>query len=133
MCEEEKFANILNHVDYVLYDLKLIDEISHIKYTGFSNKRIINNFKVLCNKKIPFCIRLPLIPTVTDTAKNINAIAQLMKENNQEQIEVLPYNKMAGGKYALVGRTYSPPFDQMVPIETHLDIFSKYGIKVTIL
>ena len=133
MCNEKKFDDILHHVEYVLYDLKIIDENIHIQYTGLSNKKILTNFKTLCESKTPFCIRMPLIPTVTDTKENIEHVAELMKNYSQDYIELLPYNKMSGGKYAMVNRTYKPQFDETIPVETHLDIFDEYGITANIL
>lgn len=133
MCEEKMFKGILEHVDYVLYDLKLIDEGYHIRYTGLSNKKTLNNFKTLCGSRIPFCIRMPLIPAITDTTENIGAVAKLMKEFSQDYIELMPYHRLTGGKYAMIGRIYDPPFDETLPIEPHLDIFSECGIKVNVL
>jgi hypothetical protein len=56
-----------------------------------------------------------------------------MKNYSQDYIELLPYNKMSGGKYAMVNRTYKPQFDETIPVETHLDIFDEYGITANIL
>lgn len=133
MCDEDKFKYILSYVDYMLYDLKIIDESNHIRYTGLSNNNILNNFAILYESKIPFCIRMPLIPTITDTKENIESVAKLMKIYSLDYIELLPYNKMAGGKYAMVGSIYTPPFDETIPYEAHLDVFNKYGIKANIL
>lgn len=133
MCDEKKFNDILHHVDYILYDLKIIDEDNHIRFTGLSNKKILNNFEILCKSNMPFCIRMPLIPNITDTKENIESAAMLMNKYSQNYIELLPYNKMAGGKYTMIGKTYTPPFDETKPVETHLDIFNKFGIKATIL
>ncbi|MDF2540772.1 MAG: glycyl-radical enzyme activating protein family [Herbinix sp.] len=132
-CEEEKFGGILEHLDYVLFDLKLIDEKKHIQYTGASNRLIIKNFETLCNSKIPFCIRTPLIPTITDTKENMEAIGSLLKQYNVCYIELLPYNKMAGSKYKLVDKVYNPPFDERIPVETQKEILEQYGITVNVL
>lgn len=133
MCDEKKFNAVLYYVDYVLFDLKIIDENNHIRFTGVSNQKILNNFKILCESNVPFCIRMPLIPTITDTRENITAAAKLMQKYAQDYIELLPYNKMAGGKYAMVQRIYNPTFDENLPIEIHADIFNDYGIEVNIL
>jgi hypothetical protein len=56
-----------------------------------------------------------------------------MRECGREYIELLPYNKLAGGKYALCGREYKPSFDESMEVEPHIDIFNKYGIEGKIL
>ena len=130
---ESVFEKALSLSDYFLYDLKIIDENDHITHVGVSNKNIISNFKLLAKSKKPFTVRIPLIPTVTDTQKNISEICALMSECGVYGAELLPYNTMAGAKYKLVGREYRPTFDEKIPCESHVDIFEKYGIGVNIL
>lgn len=132
-CDSARFEEMLQHVDYVLYDLKIIDEKMHNAFTGCSNRDILRNFKTLCQSGVPFCVRTPLIPTVTDTKDNLEAIARLLLENGRDKIEVLPYNKMAGAKYQMVGRQYGPGFDASVPVQARPEIFEQYGIDVKVL
>lgn len=132
-CSEAVFARILENCDYMLYDIKLVDDDKHKKYTGVSNDKILKNFKTLAQSGKDFVIRTPLIPTVTDTEENIRAISELLSENGVMYIELMPYNKMAGSKYLLAGEKYSPSFDESVAVQTRLEIFESYGIKVKIL
>ena len=128
-CKPEIFAKVLENCDYVLFDVKLIDDGEHRKYTGVSNELILQNFKTLVHSGKDFVIRTPLIPTVTDTERNVRGIAELLYENGVHYIELLPYNKFAGSKYQLDGRVYSPSFDESVPVEFRHDIFKEYGIE----
>ena len=57
-------------------DLKLVDESAAIKYTGKSSAPILRNFEILKESGIPFVVRVPLIPKVTDTEENLTAIAE---------------------------------------------------------
>ena len=115
--------------DYFLYDLKLSDESLHKTYTGVSNRPILENFACLAQSGKDFTVRIPLIPTVTDTEENIAALARLMKENGVRYAELLPYTKVAGGKYKMLGREYTPCFDESIPVRTHDYLFASYGIK----
>lgn len=133
MCGQEKFKAVLKEIEYVLYDIKLMDEEEHIKYTGLSNRIILENFRTLCKSGVPFCVRIPLIPGVTDTAENITVAAAFLKEQGQTRIELMPYNKMAGGKYALAGRSYCPPFDESIQVKPYIEIFQQYGITAILL
>ncbi len=129
----EVFNKILPHCDLILFDLKIISDEKHIKYTGYSNKYILQNFKTLVGSKTDFIVRVPLIPTVTDTEENITDICRIMKENGVSYAELLPYNKMAGSKYALVGREYNPPFDEKTEVCIRPEIWAENGIEIKVL
>lgn len=126
------FENILKNTDYVLFDLKLMDEAEHVYHTGQSNRPILENFEVLVRSGVAFVPRVPLIPGVTDTEKNITAIAAHLRDRGITYAELLPYNQMAGSKYKLAGMTYSPKFDESVPCRHRQDIFERFGIMVKV-
>ncbi len=132
-CDERIFKKVLELSDYFLFDIKLIDEEKHIKYTGVSNKKILNNFKTLCKSGKLFTVRTPLIPTVTDTEENLTDIAHFLKELGVKNIELLPYNKAAGGKYAAVGRRFEPDYDENIECNKDTEIFKAIGIDAVIL
>lgn len=132
-CESDVFSTVLQNCDYVLYDLKLMDKDRHIEYTGVSNERILQNYRILAQSGKELCTRIPLIPTVNDTEENIAQTAAFMQECGVKYVELLPYNKMAGGKYMMLGREYEPGFDETVAPSTHGDIFNSYGIEVKVL
>lgn len=129
----EVFDSVLKNVDYILYDLKLMDDGLHKKYTGQSNAYILRNFESAAASKISLCVRIPLIPTVNDTEANIRATAEFLNKNNIGSVDILPYNKMAGSKYALIGKNYEPDFDGTVTPCPHTEIFNEYGIEVNML
>ena len=132
-CENQKFLDVASRCELVLYDLKLIDDTMHKRYTGVSNKSIIENYKSLSKLDVDVITRIPLIPTVNDTKENIEATASLMSACGRRNVELLPYNKLAGAKYALCGRVYKPSFDETKEVQMHTEIFSEYGIEVKIL
>ena len=47
---------------------------------------------------------MPLIPGITDTDENLAAISAFI---GSHRAELLPYNEMAGAKYASVGREFA--------------------------
>ena len=132
-CAPKLFSEILENCDLVLFDIKLVDEKLHQKYTGVSNRNILENFKRLVSSGKDFIIRTPLIPQVTDTAENVEEIAKLLSDHGVKYIELLPYNKLTGAKYALVNREYAPEFDGSCPVEFRNELFAQYGIKTKIL
>lgn len=102
----EKFKKVIEKMDYILFDLKLADEQEHIKYTGVSNKPILKNFEILKNSGNDFVVRVPLIPGITDTEKNLKGIASLV---GKHRVEIMRYNSMAGAKYRSVGLEFRLP------------------------
>ena len=124
----EVFQRVLAEVDRVLFDIKIVDEETHRKYTGVSNRWILDNFRTLRRSGVPFVVRTPLIPGVTDTEENLTAIARLLRENDLDYIELLPYNPLAGAKYPLAGKEFAPSFDEKAAVNFGPEIFAAAGI-----
>lgn len=129
--EAQALSALLQHVHMVYYDLKLMDDCLHRRYTGVGNATILNNLDILNASGVPFHIRVPLVPGVTDRAENLQAIAEHVKDFPALlQIDLLPYNRAAGAKYQALGRRYQPDFDEEQPVNPHLEVFDKIGVKV---
>ncbi|MBO4356005.1 MAG: glycyl-radical enzyme activating protein [Clostridia bacterium] len=131
--EKNIFLTAIEKADYFLYDLKMIDPEKHKEYIRSDNKNILENYGLLVRSGKDFITRIPLIPGVNDTVSNITETAELMSSLNVKKVEILPYNKMAGSKYKLVGREYSPTFDEKAEPNARKEIFERYGIAVTVL
>ena len=102
--DTETFRRVTSLCDFVIMDLKLADDALHRRYTGVGNERILANARRLQESGKPHLFRTPLIPNITDTAQNLDAIARLVGESDWEK---LPYNALAPAKYPSVGRTFS--------------------------
>ena len=82
-------------VDLYLYDLKLIDDKLHRKYTSVPNTRIFENLEYLLDTNQNIEIRIPLITGITDTKENIYKILQYIKKHPKiKDICLLPYNML---------------------------------------
>ena len=96
---------ILSSVDLVMADFKLWDDAEHKKYTGVSNERIKENFRRLDALGVPFIVRTPLIPEITDSVENITSIRNFVKDfKNIVKFELLDYNPLGDSKAAALGR-----------------------------
>ena len=103
-----KLSNIAEVTDLFLFDLKHIDNEQHIKYTGVSNKLIINNLKMLDDIGNDLWIRFPLIPGVNDDESDLLRMMDLLsKLNHNYPITLLPYHKIGSHKYNRFGLEYS--------------------------
>ena len=76
----ERFKQLVQRMDYLLFDLKLADPTAHIAYVGQSNEPILRNFNWLKTSGLPFTVRIPLIPGITDTADNLKALAAMTRD-----------------------------------------------------
>lgn len=128
-CKEEIFAEILEELDYIIMDIKLVDEERHKYYTGVSNKRILRNLEQVKKCGKPFRIRIPVIPGVNDSVENFEATAELLKDaENLETVELLPYHFTAGAKYTMIGKEYAPDFDANQKPNFDFEPFIRAGI-----
>ncbi len=84
--------------DLFLYDLKLMDNELHQKYTGVSNTLILHNLQQLNERRKTIWLRVPIIPTITSTQKNIIDILEYVTNlTSIVHIHLLPYHRIAEG------------------------------------
>ncbi len=130
----QKFKEIIDNIDLVLFDMKVMDEEQAKKFEGIDNSLIFKNLEILKNSKTKFIIRVPLIPGVIDTKENLKEIINKIKgAKDLVRVELLPYNKYAGSKYKLAGLKFEPMYDENMESNPHLDLFKANDIEVRVL
>lgn len=130
---EAIFKQVCTKCDLIHFDFKIMDPERHRQYTGVDNELILKNLNILFGLNIPCVIRIPLIPGVTDTDENLEAMAEAFcRMPNLIRVDLLRYNKAAGGKYTGLGRRFSPGFDELSPVNANEAIFEKHGLKVAL-
>jgi pyruvate formate lyase activating enzyme len=130
---ESEFRRVVQKCDLVFFDLKLIDRDAHIRHVGADNSIVLSNLSVLAGMKIPFVIRVPLVPGVTDTDENLAAIAGRAKQlAGLIRVDLLPYNRAAGGKYSALRRQFCPTYDESRPVNINLAAFEESGVNVRV-
>lgn len=97
------FERVLPYTDLFLYDIKAFDSDVHRKYTGVSNKLILENLKNLFESGANVWIRIPVIPEVNDTIEEMQNIKNFLAPYNPLKIELLPYHGMGENKYEALG------------------------------
>ena len=89
--------------DLILYDIKLVDEKAHRKYTGKSGCLVLDNLKQLSKQKANIKLRFPLIPQMTDMDENLGRIiAYLKRDTIYRDIHILPFHKTGEAKYKVL-------------------------------
>ncbi|HEY3342245.1 MAG TPA: radical SAM protein [Anaerolineae bacterium] len=130
---EDNLRLLLARVNLVFYDLKLIDRESHIHYTGCANDVILRNIQILSASGVPFVIRVPLVPGVTDTDENLAGIAHVAQGlPGLLRVDLLPYNRAAGAKYQAAGMQFNPDYDDTRPLNLNTRAFEQAGVPVHI-
>ncbi|MGA2547679.1 MAG: glycyl-radical enzyme activating protein [Rectinemataceae bacterium] len=101
------FERALPDVDLFLFDIKLIDSGKHERWTGASNRLILDNARRLAELGKRMIVRVPLIPAVNDDEGEFEAILRFTVEALKvDELHILPFHQIGSSKYDLVGREY---------------------------
>jgi len=97
----EILQKVSDYTDLFLYDLKHMNDYEHIKYTGVSNKSILDNLDYLLNNGKDVIIRFPVIPGINDSKENILKMKEYIRNLNGsiKEIHLLPFHNIAHNKY----------------------------------
>jgi pyruvate formate lyase activating enzyme len=132
----DSLRRIWDKVDLFLYDLKMIDDGKHRKYTGHSNRLIHENLKLLAANDHPVVIRIPLVAGVNDEKRNIEMTVEFLQSlKTVERINLLPYHSGGLLKYKRLGKknfldSFQAPLQKK--IEQINDLFLAGGFLVKI-
>ena len=97
----ENYERILPYADRFLFDIKLVDEDKHKKFTGKSNDLILKNLKFLNDNGAFINIRIPLIGgvNVDDDNEEVMRMIELLKPLNIKAVNLLPYHDIGTVSY----------------------------------
>jgi pyruvate formate lyase activating enzyme len=133
---QEVVNRICDKVNLYLYDIKTMDDQNHKKYTGVSNKLILQNLERLAKNGSDIAISLPIIPRINDDETNILRTGEFISSlRSVKYVSLLAYHKTGVDKYKNLGRSYrleetqSPRSEKMEIIKKKLEAF---GLKVKI-
>lgn len=105
--EWKKLEQLLEKIDWVIFDIKHTDNEKHIKYTGIPNVIILDNLERLLKIRKNVIVRITLIPGfndgITEKAKIVSFIRSL---DENVKIEYLNYHEFGKFKYDLIDRSY---------------------------
>jgi pyruvate formate lyase activating enzyme len=123
-------------VDLFLYDVKIMDDLKHKKYTGVSNRTILGNLQRIVKNGGRVEVSLPIIPSINDDQENIEKTGKFLASLRKiESLSLLPYHRMGVDKYNSLGKPYKlvetqiPSAEKMKMIKEELEAF---GFKVRV-
>jgi len=117
--------------DLILFDLKLMDDTAHQKYTGVSNTTIVENLRWLDHRHREIWIRVPIVPNLTGTDENMEAIAALVSSlKNTNRVHLLPFHRMGSALNRVDRKSgmWSPPTNQQ--LGRAREILRRHGLDV---
>ncbi|MDZ7319979.1 MAG: glycyl-radical enzyme activating protein [candidate division KSB1 bacterium] len=123
----ERYQRVIEWIDLVLFDLKIMDDARHRAATGVGNELILNNVRLLAMRGVPMWIRTPIIPGYTDDRANIEAIARFIRDNlpTVERWDLLAYTNLGKPKYHRLDLPYAL---ENVPLLTRDEMESVWQI-----
>lgn len=130
-------SNIINHMDVVLYDIKVYETKNHIIFTGIDNGIILENAQRIAKFKKDMIVRLIIVPGFNDSWEDLISRVNFVKTlgSSVKRIDFLRYHKLGVGKYKRLGMKYPiPQIDKFNTklIEKVMKIAADTGIKVSL-
>jgi pyruvate formate lyase activating enzyme len=103
-CDKGTIDRMSDFVDLFIVDMKIFNGAKHIQFTGKSNDIIKDNFEYISKSNKSIIVRIPLIPDITDTEENKNAIVKFVHGIDKKiPIEYISYNPLAENNYKKLG------------------------------
>ena len=104
----DDLASVCALADDIYFDVKLLDDEAHRRWTGVSNERILENLRRLGECETRVVVRSPLIPGCNGGERDVRSLARLCAELPQVRaLELLPYHSLGEHKYQCLQRDYS--------------------------
>ena len=104
------YQKILPYTDLVLFDLKGMDAVRHLKHTGMDNALSHENLRKISSSGTPVEIRMPIVPGCNDFTEDIISTGKLLSGMDLiVRIRLLPYHALAENKYAAAGMPDTMP------------------------
>lgn len=132
--EWQAIEKLLPCLDYIYYDIKILDRDRHISGTGVSNERILRNLALLCGTDKAVTVRVPVIPGFNDNEEDMESIAAMLAAlNHVPQAELMPFHGICIGKYESLGMEY-PAAGLTEPSPEKLrklaEVYTKYRVDI---
>lgn len=107
--DETVFVEGCGLVNYLLFDVKHMDDATHKRGTGVGNEHILHNIAKAraAHPRLHLHIRTPLVPGFNDSEAAVRDMARFARDLNAQDYELLPYHRMGSQKYAYLGREYA--------------------------
>jgi len=130
--------SIIPYTDLFLFDIKHLNDLKHVEFTGVSNKLILENYRLLMNSGNEIMIRIPIIPGFNDDRDSLEKMKQFILETKTKslsRISLLFYHKTGSSKYIkfnIPDRMENKVTHSMQMIKEIKYFFSDIGVRVKV-
>lgn len=114
------FSKVARNADLLIFDIKHYDNKEHIKYTGVSQGKILENLDSAIAMHIPVAVRIPVIPGINNSLIDAKNFVELLKKHRVTAVTLLPLPLKDG----------NPPTPE--DLEEYLGLFKTAGMNVSI-
>ena len=136
LATRDQLDEVRLRTDLFLFDIKLIDEERHKRFTGRSNARILENLNHLVARGANIVARVPLIPGVNDDDASVNDVGRTLAGlGGIRDVHLLPFHTGAAAKYQGLGMLYRMADVRALPqqrIEEIVHTLTQHGLTVHI-
>jgi pyruvate formate lyase activating enzyme len=103
----ENIEAVLPYIDFFLWDVKHMDDRTHLELTGVSNRLILDNLSFVSDRGTPVYLRIPIIPGYNDSEENLLALCDFAEDlTSLIEIDLLPLHHLGKARYLALGREY---------------------------
>lgn len=129
------FEEVLPALDLILYDVKHMDDESHKKLCGVSNKVILENLARVLGESVEVLVRVPVVPGMNDAEGNMARLGAWLNEHGGTAVELLPFHQLGESKYAKLQMAYEcadiqPP--EQEEMKGLAGVLEGYGLSVKV-
>lgn len=118
-CQWDKFHQVIQFVDLILFDIKVPVPQKSRQYTGQDCGLILENIRRARALDKHIILRLPLIPGVNDDDATLRVIGDTARSNGIEELHILPFHQAGSNKWHALVRDYA--FEaQRIPTDTEI-------------
>ena len=132
----EEVKALFEETDYLLLDVKHIDDDWHQRLTGVSNKSVLEVAAYREQTGKTMWLRYVLVPGWTDQPEYLHQLGEHFKQYTTiEKLEIQPYHRLGVHKWQVLGMEYE--LEQVEPpgrpaLQQAVDIFSQYFREVVV-
>jgi pyruvate formate lyase activating enzyme len=116
----------------IFLDIKHMDNATHKRGTGVSNRNILDNARRLAASAAKVVVRVPLMPGFNDDEGNLRALASFLSDAGLAAVEIMPYHRLGFAKYEALGKPCVFASEAEPRVSSAVDILTNSGLNVEV-
>lgn len=131
LADTNTFNRVIEHMDYLLFDMKHWNPVKHKEGTGVTNELPLANMKHAIEIGKEVLPRIPVIPGFNDSIEDASGLAQALLTIGAKKCQLLPFHQFGENKYHLLNKTYdyeNIPSLHREDLQDYLNVFLEYGL-----